>query len=239
MQRDCAPYAVRVLALVITLVLPAIAASDERSTKSWEVIRSDFSNVRGLNYIASYAPSDVAMWRFYDSEKINRELGYIKLLGANSIRVWLAWFVFAEVGERFVDKFRNFLSLCEKHRITMMPILWDSCFGDARASYEDVTDWVANPGAERVADPAFREQGDRYVRAVVAVGRQSPSLLIWDVMNEPSVRKAELPSHIPTSRNRGKQHPRFVPCVPVHLFCLSCFWCSPHRQAKPRSPRPT
>ena len=146
----------------------------------------DFSNVRGLNYIASYAPSDVAMWRFYDHDTIDRELEYVKGLGANSVRVWLAWVVYDVERDRFVDKFRRFLSLCEKHGLTVMPILWDSCFGDEAAGYDDVTDWVANPGRRRVADPAFRSESDEYVRAVVEAGRASPSLLAWDVMNEPS-----------------------------------------------------
>jgi hypothetical protein len=183
--------AVVAVVAVFALGLPMGLAqeSDQPGPMVWESIRSDFSNVRGLNYIASYAPSDVAMWRFYDRDQIDRELGYIHRLGANSVRVWLAWVVFDVEGERFIEKFSDFLSLCEKHRITVMPILWDSCFGDAKASYDDVKDWVANPGTERVADPAFRAQGDRYVRAVVEAGRGSPSLLMWDVMNEPSGAK--------------------------------------------------
>lgn len=177
------------LALVVALgSVPACFAegNEPPAAPSWEEIRSDFSNIRGLNYIASYAPSDVAMWRFYDHDQIDRELGYIKGLGANSVRVWLAWAVFDAEGNRFIDKFVDFLALCERHRITVMPILWDSCFGDARAGYDDVADWVANPGTDRVADPGFREEGDRYVKAVVEAARESPSLLLWDVMNEPS-----------------------------------------------------
>jgi hypothetical protein len=57
-------------------------------------VRPDYSNVRGLNYIASYAPSDVAMWRFYDGDQIDRELELVAGLGANSVRVWLAWVVY-------------------------------------------------------------------------------------------------------------------------------------------------
>jgi hypothetical protein len=66
-------------------------------------VRPDFSNVRGLNYIASYAPSDVAMWRFYDGDRIDRELKLVAGLGANSLRVWLAWVVYDVEGDRFVQ----------------------------------------------------------------------------------------------------------------------------------------
>jgi len=156
------------------------------SVSAAEVIRPDFSNVRGLNYIASYAPSDVAMWRFYDRDVIDHELGLIERMGGNSVRVWLAWAVYDVEKGQFIEKFADFLGLCQKHEITAMPILWDSCFGDAKAGYDDVKDWVANPGTERVSDPEFRIAGDEYVRAVVEAGRKSPALLIWDVMNEPS-----------------------------------------------------
>ncbi len=166
---------------------PMFADGQAQTTETpWEAIRPDYSNIRGLNYIASYAPSDVAMWRFYDREQIDRELGLIKGLGTNSIRVWLAWVVYDVEGDKFTDKFIDFLGLCDKHRLTVMPILWDSCFGDELSDYEDIRDWVANPGTRRVSDPVFREKGDAYVRAVVSAGSGSPSILMWDIMNEPS-----------------------------------------------------
>ena len=71
-------------AMVVALMNPAGTPAQERVEPvdaAWETIRADFSNVRGLNYIASYAPSDVAMWRFYDHDQIDRELGYIKAHG--------------------------------------------------------------------------------------------------------------------------------------------------------------
>jgi hypothetical protein len=181
-------WILRAAAVVLGLIATGSAAEEGTpvGTPPVEAVRADFSNVRGLNYIASYAASDVAMWRHYDRDQVDRELGFVEGLGANSVRVWLAWVVFDVEGDQFLQKFRDFLSLCQKHRLTVMPILWDSCFGDPSAGYDDVDDWVANPGTERVADPAFRVEGDRYVRAVVEAGRESPALLVWDVMNEPS-----------------------------------------------------
>lgn len=60
------------------------------------------------------------------------------------------------------------VSLCDKHRITVMPILWDSCFGDAKASYDDVTDWVATtcsrPWWGRIVSGTSRDSFFRTVR---------------------------------------------------------------------------
>ncbi|MCY4593472.1 MAG: hypothetical protein OXC19_01575 [Bryobacterales bacterium] len=75
------------------------------------------------------------MWRLYDSERIDRELGYIKSVGANNVRDWQAWVVFD------VDKFKDFLALACRNGLSVMPVLWDSCFGDASATYEDLDDW--------------------------------------------------------------------------------------------------
>ena len=54
------------MAIVVALAVPASIDAQDRvapADRAWETIRADFSNVRGLNYIASYAPSDVAILR--------------------------------------------------------------------------------------------------------------------------------------------------------------------------------
>ena len=178
--------------LIVSLTVMLVAGCGDPAAREavvpppLEQFEPDYSNLRGLNYIASYAPSDVAMWRLYDSERIDRELGYIKSIGANNVRVWLAWVVYDVEKEGFVAKFKDFLGIARRHGLTVMPILWDSCFGDARASYEDLDDWVANPGYERVQDPAFRAQGDEYVRALIEAARGDPTVAMWDIMNEPA-----------------------------------------------------
>ena len=80
------------------------------------------------------------MWRLYDSERIDRKLGYIKSVGANNVRVWLAWVVYDVERDGFVAKFRDFLGLARRDGLSVMPVIWDSCFGDARATYDDPDD---------------------------------------------------------------------------------------------------
>ena len=76
------------------------------------------------------------------------------------------------------------------------------------AGYDDVKDWVANPGTERVLDAEFRATGDEYVRAVVEAGRKSPALLIWDVMNDPTNTRVD-PSNVDS--NKGFVSNRYEP----------------------------
>ncbi len=191
-----------------------------------EKIKPDYSNVRGLNYIASYAPSDVAMWRNYDSDRVDKELGYMAGLGANSVRFWLAWVVYDVEREKFIAKFKDFLRLCRKHNITAMPIIWDSCFGDKRSSYDDLKDWVANPGTERVKDLSFRPQGDEYVKAVIGAAKGDPTVLLWDVMNEPSDEGVEswLEHYCKLIKSIDKEHPITIGWAQAQRNAVSADW---------------
>ena len=84
----CRRAAVAILAVLVLGSSVGLAQEGHPpNAQTWEPIQPDFSNVRGLNYIASYAPSDVAMWRFYDHDQIDRELGYVKGLGAGGLTV--------------------------------------------------------------------------------------------------------------------------------------------------------
>jgi hypothetical protein len=73
MCKHMTSIAVRPVAMIVALAAPAVIdaqdrVADEIATR--ETIWADLGNVRGLNYIASYAPPDVAMWRFYDHDQI-------------------------------------------------------------------------------------------------------------------------------------------------------------------------
>lgn len=200
-----------------------MTASFSRSTPGWPNILPDYSNIHGLNYVPTYprlfddppdlpphlrfqgVASSVAIWRFYDSREIDRQLGWFRSIGCNSVRIWLSHAVWEHDerirgrGEnRFLANFRDFLALCEKHRIYAMPILWDERFLEpSDTPYDDISAWVRNPHSSKLTvewatDPGNPYNGDAYVKAVVEAGRESDALFMWDVMNEPAVREAWL-----------------------------------------------
>ena len=94
---------------------------------SWK--KDDFKWIKGANYTPSYASNDVVTWNDFDAEVVDRELGYAKKLGLNSVRTWLQYIVYEDNPKRFLENFETYLSLCDKHGIRAMPILFDSCFG--------------------------------------------------------------------------------------------------------------
>ena len=106
---------------------PAAIISTEAKEKT---NANDFSWIRGANYVPSYARNDVQIWMDYDPEVIDRELSYAKKMKLNSIRIFLQYAVYEHNQKQFLARYENFLSLCEKHGIQAMIVVFDSCFGE-------------------------------------------------------------------------------------------------------------
>lgn len=146
----------------------------------------DFAWVRGANFVPSYARNDVQNWMDYDPGIVDRELGYAARLNLNCVRVFLQVAVYERDPKRFLDHFDSFLRLCAKHRIQMMPVLFDSCFGE----FPDLEkygekDWMACPGQNRLG-PEHWPAMQKFVRDVVGGHKDDPRIVMWDVMNEPT-----------------------------------------------------
>lgn len=154
----------------------------------------DFSGMRGANYVPSYARNDVQLWMDYDPAVVDRELGYAARLRLNTVRVFLQYAVYERDPQRFLERFESFLSLCEKHQIRMMPVVFDSCFGDFPdlAQYVD-KNWMACPGQNRLGREHW-PQLEQYVRDVVGGHRDDRRIVMWDVMNEPTCTSFNKPA---------------------------------------------
>lgn len=150
-------------------------------------VQDDFRWLRGANYVPAYARNDVQTWMDYDPAIIDRDLGYAETLQLNCLRVFLQVAVYEHDPQQFLDRFENLLSLCAKHRIQVMPVLFDSCFGEFPDldGYRD-KDWMACPGQNRLGREHWPAM-EQYVRDVVGRHRQDPRVVMWDVMNEPYV----------------------------------------------------
>ena len=148
---------------------------------------SDFAGLRGANYVPSYARNDVQTWMDYDPAVVDRELGYAAKLKLNCVRVFLQVAVYERDPKRFLDNFESFLSLCEKHHLQMMPVIFDSCFGEFPdlEKYRD-KDWMACPGQNRLG-PEHWPALQKYVADIVGNHRADQRIVMWDVMNEPYV----------------------------------------------------
>ncbi|MFN5951390.1 MAG: hypothetical protein ACK43N_23065, partial [Pirellulaceae bacterium] len=80
------------------------------SQQSWPV---------GCNFLPSTAVNELEMWQAetFDPETIDRELGYARKLGFNSVRVFLHDLLWQQDSEGFLKRMEQFLEIADKHSI--------------------------------------------------------------------------------------------------------------------------
>jgi hypothetical protein len=188
----------------------------------------DLSWMRGANYVPSYARNDVGTWADFDPAVIDRELGFAERLRLNTVRTFLQVAVYERDPRAFLERFESFLSLCAKHRIRAMPVVFDSCFGafPSLATYRS-DDWVANPGQDRLGEDQWPKL-EAYVRDVVGSHRDDDRIVLWDVMNEPTCTsfnseadRARIWTFLDHFLDRVRAHdPRHPRCVGVESSAL-------------------
>ncbi len=146
-----------------------------------------YSHVRGFNYVPSTAVNDIAFWRDYDEALVERELTYAQRLGLNSVRPFLAYVVYEHEPKVFLSRLRHFTRAAHERGISVMPVVWDSCFDDTLPTYGTTENkWIPNPGVQRLG-PDFWPAGEQYCRDLVQTLGPEPGLAMWDIMNEPMI----------------------------------------------------
>lgn len=178
----------RIIFATATIIFIAVGVF---SCRNWSIIENitkvDYSWIRGANYVPSYARNDVQLWMDFDSEIIDRELGYAKKLNLNTVRVFLQFAVYEKDPDKFMSNFETLLKLCKKHNIQLMPVIFDSCFGEFPDLKEYRNkDWMANPGQNKLGKE-YWDVLDDYVRQLVGKYKDDSRIVMWDVMNEPYI----------------------------------------------------
>ena len=150
--------------IAVTLATRAAAAADINPAQGqWTAAKANEWYGRqpwlvGCNFLPSTAVNDVEMWQkdTFDPATIDRELGWAKQLGFNSIRVFLNFVVWQDDAAGLKQRFDQFLGIAQKHGLLVMPILFDDCnFADRQARSGKQPDpepgvhnsqWVSSPG---------------------------------------------------------------------------------------------
>jgi sialate O-acetylesterase len=86
----------------------------------------------GVNYVPSYARNDVQIWQDFNATTIDRELGYAREFGFNSVRVFLASIVWKHNPRHFMQSYETFLSLCAAHNLTALVVAFDRDFPNCK-----------------------------------------------------------------------------------------------------------
>ena len=180
----------RAAAFIGILLLPqaALHAADTREISRTVIPakEDDLSWMRGANYVPSYAKNDVQIWMEYDAALIDRELGYAERLKLNTVRVFLQVAAYEKQPEKFMADFESLVALCDKHKIKMMPVLFDSCFDPQVVDVNNYRgkNWIPSPGFGRLGNDDWPAM-EKYIKALVGKYKDDRRIVLWDVMNEP------------------------------------------------------
>ncbi|TFI59690.1 1,4-beta-xylanase [Sphingomonas parva] len=149
----------------------------------------------GANYINAGAINQLDMWQAatWNPAEIDKELGWAKQFGMNTMRVYLHDLAYEQDPAGFKRRMDEFLTIAARHGIRPMFVLFDSCWdpdpviGPQHRPIPGVhnSGWVQSPGRADLIDPSEDAGFQRYVEDVVGTFANDRRVLAWDVWNEP------------------------------------------------------
>lgn len=183
-------------------VLVAISAFSQGNRWSEKQIR-DWYNQNdwfcGVNYIPSNAINYTAMWdkTSFSPDLIDKEMKLAAGIGINCARVVLQYAVYADSPKYFLKTLDQFLAICSKYGIKVMPCFFDDCSfgvnGDPviGKQVEPLIGWYAwgwspSPGHSMVIDHSTHPKLEKYVKEVMTKFKNDQRIFIWDLYNEPT-----------------------------------------------------
>jgi hypothetical protein len=177
--------------------LPSAAAAD---TGRWTAERANawyqaHGWLVGANYIPASAVNQIEMFQqgTYDPRRIDDELRVARLIGFNTVRVFLHDLLWVQDRAGFQQRLAQFVAIAASRGIKPLFVFFDSCWdpyprlGPQRAPVPGVhsSGWVQSPGAERLGDPSYVGVMQNYVAGVMSQFRNDDRVLGWDLWNEP------------------------------------------------------
>jgi hypothetical protein len=149
----------------------------------------------GANFLPSTAINQLEMWQAetFDPATIDRELGWAKDIGFNTMRVYLHSVAWKQDRNGFKKRMEDYLSIANKHGIKTIFVFFDDCWNpipkegkqpDPKPGVHN-SGWVQDPGQAASSDTTLFPALKVYVKDVMAHFSKDKRILLWDLYNEP------------------------------------------------------
>ncbi len=181
--------------IAFVAIVPFAPARDRWTPAQAKAWHKDHPWLVGCNYIPNSAINQLEMWQAdtFDLPTIDRELGWAKSLGFNSVRVFLHHLLWEQDKAGFLKRMDEFLATADKHKIGVMFVLLDSVWdphpklGKQREPKAGVhnSGWVQSPGVEIFKDIKRHGELEDYVKGVIGHFKNDRRIDAWDLINEP------------------------------------------------------
>jgi len=160
--------------------------------KTWQ---DEHGWLRGCNFTPSTAINQLEMWQVetFDSETIDRELGWAEDIGMNCMRVYLHHVAWEVNREGFKNCMKKYLKIAGSHGIKTIFVFFDDCWKNTYHAGKQPdpkpgihnSGWVRDPGELLYADPTLVKTLEAYVKDVLTTFKDDKRIAIWDLYNEP------------------------------------------------------
>ncbi|WP_461533955.1 cellulase family glycosylhydrolase [Sinomicrobium sp.] len=173
---------------------PTVRWSEEKAKEWYE----QQPWIVGCNFVPSTAINQIEMWQAetFDTETIDRELGWAQDIGFNTVRIFLHNLVWGEDPDAFKNRLNKVLGIAEKHGIkVIITFFTNGTFDDSKIPQlgEQAppipgvhnSGWVQSPGSEIVNDPSKWAPLEKYIKDIVGSFKDDKRVLFWSLYNEP------------------------------------------------------
>jgi hypothetical protein len=188
LQKSCFTF-------IVTIIAPAALSAELWTAGQAQQWYNSQPWLVGCNFAPSTAINQLEMWQAdtFDPETIDRELGWAKSLGMNTVRVFLHDLPWHEDREGFYERVDRFLDIAARHEIRPMIVFFDGVWdpdpqsGPQRRPRTGVhnSGWVQSPGRVVLADNAKQDALQPYVTDMLKRYGEDKRVLAWDLFNEP------------------------------------------------------
>ncbi len=188
------------LFVIVLLFISTISLAQQNAVRTrWSAAKANAWYAKepflvGSNYAPANAINELEMFQAesFDPATIDKELAMAESLGMNTMRVFLHDLLWQDAAG-FTKRLDQFLTICAKHKIRPMLVLFDSCWDPypKLGKQHDPTPgihnsgWVQSPGADALSDVSQYPRLETYVKGVVGAFKNDTRILAWDTWNEP------------------------------------------------------
>jgi hypothetical protein len=151
--------------------------------------------LRGSNFNPSTSINQLEVWQAetFDTETIDRELGWAEEIGLNCMRVYLHHVAWEVDKDGFKNRMNKYLEIADSHGIKTIFVFFDDCWNatyqagkqpDPKPGVHN-SGWVRDPGDLLYEDENLVNVLEVYVKDVLTTFKDDKRIAIWDLYNEP------------------------------------------------------
>jgi hypothetical protein len=188
--------------LLIFTVLSLLLASctQEITNKKWTKEQAanwaeEMGWLRGSNFNPSTAINQLETWQAesFDTETINRELGWAADIGLNCMRVYLHHVAWEVDMDGFKKRMNKYLEIADNHGIKTIFVFFDDCWNPTYEAGKQPepkigvhnSGWVQDPGSVIHDDSLLIKTLEEYVKDILNTFSDDDRIALWDLYNEP------------------------------------------------------